>query len=249
MSRIHFSGPCWTRHLRMTIFSVFAVAASSEVLPAQEAPAPTVVRVEEDWVALIRNPDQGTSAPQIANVISPNRSTSGAFGILELNHNSFPRFREGGLQIQAWNGPNASGALASEKSARLHLQNDRVEYTVGMETTESGYRFGLLKGRSRSWGQVCSSPVWVSLEADNPTLTGYSPEFSVANTNVNVGAHRVEILYLRQTRYVYSDGSTVTDDTMRVLHRFQELVQDVSIEDYDQNPSFYNIEITETDAG
>ncbi|MCA9058086.1 MAG: hypothetical protein KDA85_06285 [Planctomycetaceae bacterium] len=231
------------RAVALTIAAVLTTMTVSTVVAEDGSP---VVRVEEDWVALIRTPDRETSAPQIVNVIAPTPSTSAAFGILELNHNSVPRFREGGIQIQAWNSTQNIEARTSEKTARLYNVNDRLEYTVTIAVTPEGYQFGVVNGRSRSWGDFCRNPLTVAAPAEAPTLENYRPEWSVANTNVNVGAHRVEILYLRSVRYFHADGTSRTDDTMRVIHRFQDLVQDVSLEEYDQNASFYNIEITET---
>ena len=42
----------------------------------------TLERVEEDWVALLAEPESAITSPQIMNFISPVQSTSGIFGLV-----------------------------------------------------------------------------------------------------------------------------------------------------------------------
>lgn len=204
-----------------------------------------IVKVEEDWVALIKNPEGATTAPQIVNVISPGGEFAGLTGLIELNHSSSPEFTAGGFQVQAWNGDVLKSAVRGEEWRSLYQGMDRLEYTITMEKSEDGICFGIEDGKSRSWGRFAHHGVTASLSADDLSLNGYSPEDSVTSTNVNVGAHRVDILYLREVRRTFDDGSVERDDTMRVIHRFQQLVEIVSLDDYDRNSDYYNIEIDE----
>jgi hypothetical protein len=205
----------------------------------------TLVRVEEDWVAMIGEPDPATSSPQIMNFISPIQSTEGIFGLVQINHRGAPEFQDGGLQVQGWVGSWMSGSLDANKFSKLSRSADSLRYTVAMEKVSNGIKFQLLNGRSRSWGRFAQTPVSVVVIADEPSLEEYSPEFSVANTNVNLGAHRVELLYLTATRFKYSDDATVTDNTDRVIHRYQLNVEDIAVSEYEANPDDYNVEITE----
>jgi len=233
--------------VRLLFLTMAATLTSSVPLSAEEPGSedPYIVRIEEDWVALIRTPDTATSAPQILNVISPQESMNGAFGMVELNHASFPGFQEGGLQVQGWLGETMAGVAYSSESRKLHHSYDRLEYTVAMTRSEQSLTFELLNGRSRTWGKFATGGIQTQIAVSDASLENYNPAFSVANTNVNVGAHRVDVLYQRETRYFLSDGTTITDNTMRVIHRYNELVQYVSIEDYDANEEYYNIAITE----
>jgi len=205
----------------------------------------TLVRVEEDWVALISGPDTSTSSPQILNFISPLKTTDGIFGLVQFNHRGAPDFRSGGVQVQGWIGTVLAGYREDTRTATLNRSSDNLRYTVAMEKTATGIRFQLLNGRSRTWGRFATTPVSVTVAVDQPSLHDYSPECSVANTNVNLGAHRVDLLYMNTTRFTYSDGQTVTDTTDRVIHRYQINVSDVSLTDYEANPDDYNIDITE----
>ncbi len=225
--------------LCLTLFLALADCAKAQT------PGRTLVRVEEDWVALIGEPDMATSSPQIMNFISPIQSTEGIFGLVQVNHRGAPEFHDGGLQVQGWVGSWMSGSLNANKFSKLNRNADNLRYTVAMEKVSNGIKFQLLNGRSRSWGKFAQTPVSVVVTVDEPSLEDYSPEFSVANTNVNLGAHRVEMLYLTATRFKYSDDSTVTDNTDRVIHRYQLNVSDIPLTEYEQNPDDYNTEITE----
>lgn len=205
----------------------------------------TLVRVEEDWVALVAEPEAATSSPQILNFISPLQSASGVFGLVQVNHRDHPSFQPGGFEVQGFIGSTPISSSQDTKNTVLHRMSDRVRYTVAMEKLSSGIRFELRNGRSRTWGRFALEPVVAIVPVPNPSLEEYSPEFSVENTNVNVGAHRVDLLYLDRTRRTYSDGETTIDETNRVIHRYQLHVEDISLEEYEQNPDDYNIGITE----
>lgn len=232
-----------SEYIRLVALALTSIVMSSGVSFCQEGRS--VVKVEEDWVALIRSPDSGNTTPQIVNVISPGGANSNLTGIVELNHSSQPSFQAGGYQIQAWNGTSLQASERGSEYRSLYQSMDRVDYTIIMEKTEQGLSFGIANGKSRSWGRFAHRGDSVSLTSDNVTLEHYRPEESVASTNVNVGAHRVEILYLKAVRRHFSNGDVESDDTMRVIHRFQELVEVVSLSDYDRNADFYNIEIDE----
>ncbi len=205
----------------------------------------TLERVEEDWVALLAEPESAITSPQIMNFISPVQSTSGIFGLVQVNHRGAPEFSGGGLQVQGWVGSSLNSSKNASRTDVLTQNSDAVRYTVAMQKVSRGIRIELLNGSSRTWGRFATTPVSVTVPVDEPSLEEYSPDFSVANTSVNLGAHRVDLLYLTTTRRTYSDGQTVTDTTDRVIHRYQLSIEDISLAEYEQNPEDYNIEITE----
>jgi hypothetical protein len=221
------------------------LASPIATLQAGGFPEPEIIRVEEDWVTYIRNPDSNVGAPQIANVISPTESTEVAFGIVELNHASAPDFRSGGHQVQSWIGSTNHDFAFSEETSVLRTDYDKLEYTVAMEKTPQLLKFTLKDGRSRTWGRFARTGITAVTPVFNITLENYNPEFSVANTTINVGAHRVELMYQKEVRYYSANGLERTDTTPRVLHRFKEVIQFVSLAEYEQNSDYFNIEITE----
>jgi hypothetical protein len=231
------------RYLTAIVRYLILVCLLSQTAAAQTSP--TLVRVEEDWMLLVDEPDSLQSSPQILNVISPNQNLDGIFGMVQLNHRSDPNFNAGGQQVQTWVGPSLMGYASGTKTAVLSRTADRITYTVSMEQVSTGIRFQLKTGRSRTWGRFAWTPVSVTVPTTNKDLSAYTPEFSAANTTVVLGAHRITAFYIDTTRKVYSDGSTVTDTTDRYTHRYQLSVEDVSIEDYQANPEDYEVDITE----
>ena len=77
------------------------------------------------------------------------------------------------------------------------------------------------------------------------TFEKYQTQYSVDNTFINHGAHRVALMAQTEVRYFSGTGLIHTDDTVRYPHRFRELVEFVSLEEYEQNEEYFNIEITE----
>lgn len=224
--------------------SSFAFANDSDSVT--EVAEPAIVKVEEDWIVYVRNPDAELAAPQIAHVISPLKSTESVFGMVEINHRSQPRFHGGGVQVQTWLGRNFVDYAESEQVSPLRTTYDKMTYTVGMQLKSTGgLQVYLRDGRSRTWGRFAHQPIIADAPGNEIDLTAYDPQFSVDNTAINHGAHRVELMYMRKARYYSAQGLERTDNTPRIIHRFQSLVQFVSLEEYEQKLSDFNIEITE----
>jgi len=136
-------------------------------------------------------------------------------------------------------------AMQVNKSATLYRTSDRIQYTIAMEKVTDGIKFELLNGSSRTWGRFAQTPVAVTLPTNISGLDGYSPDFSVSSSGVNLGAHRVDLLYITAVRSAFSNGQTVTDGTDRVIHRYNISVEDVPLAEYEQNVDEYNVDITE----
>ena len=209
------------------------------------AEAIPVTRVEEDWIAFIEQPDGDVSAPQITNIISPTVSADEIFGLIQLNHRSDPTFRAGGIQLQSWIGEVRNDYLDGDVSGTLSVHKDKLQYTVVMETGDSKLRFSLTSGKSRTWGRFPKSDFSVIAPMQNPSLAEYDPQVSVDNTSINVGAHRVVLMAQYRVRYYSGNQLVKTDDTVRYLHRYNSLVEFVSLEEYEKNEEYFNIEITE----
>lgn len=216
---------------------------SSEALSAE--PEVTITRVEEDWVAFISRPDSDAGAPQITNIISPTGTVDNAFGLFELNHRSSPSFRSGGIQAQSWVGDFRNDYVEAGVSEGLKVTRDKLEYTVVMEASSGQLKFSLKDGKSKTWGRFPRSELTSVITLSNPTLAEYTPQVSVENTSINVGAHRVALMAMSEVRYYSGDSLVKKDETVRYLHRFKNLVEFVSLEEYEKNEEYFNIEITE----
>lgn len=212
---------------------------------AYGAETPAVTRVEEDWIAYVEQPDEDISAPQITNIISPTLSADEVFGLVQLNHRSEPSFRAGGIQLQSWVGESKHDQVDADVSGTLRFRKDKLQYTVVMETDVARLRFSVKSGRSKSWGQFPREELALFAPMQNPSLAEYDPQVSVDNTSINVGAHRVVLMAQYQVRYYSGNQLVKTDNTVRYLHRYKDLVEFVSLEEYEKNEEYFNIEITE----
>lgn len=226
------------------MLSVTAAAQESESGSSPFDPA-TIVKVEEDWIVYVQNPDAELGAPQIVNVLAPTPSTETVFGMIELNHQSQPSFRKGGIQVQSWVGGQWNDLGYSDAVVVLNHTYDKLTYTVGMSRADQKFKFYVRDGRSKTWGKFAETPISAEVPDYQLDLSTYDPQYSVDNTAISVGAHRVVLMYQREVRYYTEDGLEYTDETDRVIHRFQDVVQFVSLEEYEQNLSQFNIEITE----
>jgi hypothetical protein len=233
-----------SRRIAITVLSAALCAFCSSYAAASDV-EPTILRIEEDWVAYIRNPNADTCAPQIVNFLSPTGTTIGPYGLIELNHASAPAFHSGGFQVQSWISEMPYHDVRSYEIRKLSLDYDKTSYTVAMEMDGDQLRFTVKNGRSRTWGMFAEDGVSATVPRSNHDLSNYDPQASVNNTTINVGAHRVEMLVQTETRYYSATGLEQTDSTDRVLHRFRELVSYVSLTEYDLNTDDYNIDITE----
>jgi len=241
------------KRLHVGAFAALLLATCSSVqaqsvggaIPTGEGALP-IVRIEEDWIALIRNPDPEGGAPQIVNAMSPDGRMDGNYGLFEINHTSSPEFVKGGFQVQAWNDDSLLQRRNSSTFNVLSRGYDRLEYTTVMEITNGELKFELTKGKSRTWGKFARDG---ELHASSPTtltsFTEYNRQHSIDNTSVNVGAHRVEALYQRRVRFYSAEGLVQELDTIEVIHRFAKVVTDELKALWESNPAYFNVEITE----
>ena len=212
------------------------LASASNSLQAEEER--TLIKVEEDWEALITEADEDSCSPQIINVISPVQTLSGLYGMVELNHNSFPTFNEGGIQLQGRTGEDLNWARSFAYDRRLRHSYDRLQYTVGLRVLQEEYfdNADLLlivkKVASKSWGNLNNDVMVLGLRMEDATLDDYSPEFSVASSSVHVGAHRVASMYMKECRRYYSNGDVETDTTVRYAKRYVEVEGAIMLDYY-----------------
>ncbi len=240
----------WLMNLSLTL----AVAVCASPGAAQDGTATTtpetkrLIRIEEDWVVLIENPDARIASPQILLCLSPDGSFTSDYGLIELNHASQPNWLPGGVQLQGWMGNTNMALFNSPQTDVLERGYDRLVITLAMEVTPDGFtEFSIKNGKSRTWGKFASDGhAKVRVPTHRTDLSAYTREHSVANTHVTHGAHRVRIMYQRRVRYYWDDGTETVDGSYRVLHRYRSLVEEISLEEWEANKEYYNIEITES---
>lgn len=229
--------------------SLGIAAAAALTICVSIGAAPTekkLIRVEEDWVLLIKNPDDKIASPQVLVCMSPDATDTRFltdYFILEINHATAQGWFAGGMQLQGWKGTANTAIFNSPKTHVLSRGYDRIQFTVSMQAKGDGYtEFELKNGRSRTWGRFGNDktkPLKVKVPSTRTDLANYKRETTVKNTQVTHGAHRVEIMYQRKVRYYYDDGTESVDSAPAYLHRFHDLVQDMSLEEWERTKTEY----------
>ncbi len=191
-----------------------------------------LVRVEEDWMALITETDWESSSPQIINAMSPSGSLSGGYGMIEMNHTTAPSFQPGGIQLQARRDDVLTAHSTYGSGVSLGCDYDRLEYTVSLSVGGDGLVLGLSNVRSKTWGSLNLEGMQLAIPQSGNSLEQYSPEVSAASAGVNVGAQRVAVLCQKETRYIYSDGDVVVDPTLRLAERYRDATEPIVLTDY-----------------
>jgi hypothetical protein len=193
------------------------------VLPGQVAfsderssPAPQVLRVEEDWVLVLNQPNDSAISPQFHTAMSPAGNFNNFFAQVVWNYREIPDFRAGGLQLQLWNGQEVV-QYKSDREDPLSTAAETIRWTQVLETSDGVLDFHIADGQSVTWGDFGDGLHLAS--AGGPVdLNGYSPEFSVQNSCITYGANRVNILAISQVRYYGASGLISVDETPRVVY-------------------------------
>lgn len=238
------------RKLTAVIAATLTIAVSGSLVgySAEDTPPPakTLQRIEEDWVLLVENPDEKIASPQVLICMSPDGKFTADHALIELNHATQPgddHWLAGGLQLQGWQGSVNTGVFNSPKHDVLSRGYDRIQFTVSMKCVGDGYtEFQVKDGASRTWGkfgQDKDKPISLKVKSTRENLATYDRANSVKHTHVTHGAHRVTIMYQRRVRYYWSDGSETVDGNYQILHRFQSLVKDMTLEQWEQSKTDY----------
>lgn len=230
-----------TAMFRLNRCRLYGLLAAAVLLLQQsvslcEAQERRLIRVEEDWMALISETDAGTSSPQILNVISPRQSLSGNYGMVEINHSTWPTFRDGGIQLQSRRGDSLLAVSEQEFGETLRHDFDRLQYTVSLRSHFDRLVMQVSNVRSKTWGSQTLPDLWLALGSESQSLENYSPDFSASSSSVIVGAHRVATLCITEVRYIYSNGDVGTDTTTRFAQRFRDQTAEVSLGLYSNEP-------------
>lgn len=179
----------------------------------------TIVRVEEDWVLLVNTPDADSVSPQVTCTMSPLNHINAVHATVELNHQSQPYFAPGGVQLQVWDGTLPVAARENPSDAVMRTNAETVSWTQVMEVKDGMLSFDVINGSSTTWGSFGGQGYLKHSMATHLTdLSGYSPLVSVEHSGAGYAQNRVDLLVLKQVRFVLSTGQVVVDSTYRVVH-------------------------------
>lgn len=197
-----------------------------------EVAVPTDVdRIEEDWYLQVGEPDPDNDSPQILSVISPFATTDGPHAIFEINHCTQPDYFGGGMQLQRWAGQEQCRAMTRTiNSGVLSIPSEVVTYTARMALSGGKLTYSIENGSSQTWGAFGGNvPYSLSVSTELTSLSGYKPAFSVSESKVAYGSHRVKMFKIKKIRY-YRLGSVIAEDsTERVVHQYDASSSDAAI--------------------
>jgi hypothetical protein len=198
------------------VLSALVWAAACQFAAAQTPVR--VVRVEEDWELVVKEPDPNSVAPQVTCVISPFPHIGSWYAVFELNHQTRPQFAAGGMQLQVWMGDSPVDWREYNRSQVMSQTGETVSWTQSMWLSQNWLNFRVLNGSSTTWGSFGgSSHVTQSVNSDLSDLNGYDPAISVAHSGVGFASNRVQSLVLKKVRIYLADGQTLIDSAPRVV--------------------------------
>jgi hypothetical protein len=204
--------------IRSRPFRYLAAALMVTLGIACAAEAADVIRVEEDWELVVRDPDVNNSAPQVICMMAPVANTESVHIALVLNHKTLPGYAPGGIQLQVWNGEQPCGHLNSTAYGVLRNPNETIRWTTRMSLQEGALLFEVTNGSSTSWGAFGGDgELRASLPCSISSLSAYSPNTSRTESSVRYAANRVGILALKEVRYYSSAGLVHRDTIDRVV--------------------------------
>jgi hypothetical protein len=204
------------KSLLCSLLFISFFAAGSQCL-AQDL---QVVRVEEDWKMVLGEPEPQSVGPQVTCLISPVGNVDSLHAAFTLNHRGLPDFIPGGLQLQVWNDETPLLVKNFPDTSILSQTGETITWTQSMELEDGTLTFGILNGRSATWGNYgdddnLKASVGTTLE----NLNQYDPSVSIKNSGIGFASNRVRSLVLVQVRLICSTGNILIDNTQRIVHQ------------------------------
>jgi len=206
------SGISWkVPRLACGVFVAFCLA--STLTRAQD-----LVHVEEDWELVVGQPDSNTAGPQIACTMSPFGDINGTYFTLEVNHQSMPYWAPGGLTIHQWSGESLVQSMNRSNRAVMQTPDETVTWTQSLDVQGGNLTFQVKNGHSTTWGDFAKSNHFKLQSSSAPAnLNEYTPDVSSGRSGVAFASNRVRSLKILRVRGTLSDGTTATDNSVRVV--------------------------------
>jgi hypothetical protein len=204
---------------------VFAFSSVSTA-PAQDGGAGVgpfftepVVRVEEDWMLVLNEPDGNVDSPQFHTVMSPFGDAGSFYAQVLWNYRETPDFVAGGVQLQSYEGESLIRRRSMEYG-QLSSTAETITWTQSLTTDGVALSFEVTNGQSTTWGTFGTN-MRISSDANLPDLNGYSPDVSARQSSVTYGGNRVNVMSISQVRYYGASGLLWVDDTPRVVFELE----------------------------
>lgn len=182
---------------------------------------PAIVRVEEDWVLVLNEPDFGTNSPQFHTVMSPFGNLDSFFAQVTWNYREHPAYTSGGVQMQGWSSEDLL-ITKSFRSDEMSTVAETVTWTQVLETNGEWLKFSITNGVSTTWGNFGGDSMTISGSAALANLNDYHSAVSVNNSWITYGSNRVNLLVLQQVRRYGAAGLISVDSNPKVVFQLAE---------------------------
>ncbi|HEY2415537.1 MAG TPA: hypothetical protein VGI40_25065 [Pirellulaceae bacterium] len=185
--------------------------------------AQDLVHVEEDWELVVAQPDANSAGPQIICTMSPFTDINGTYFTFEINHQSVPYWAPGGLTLHQWSGESLIQSLNRSDRSVMQTSNETVTWTQVLDSQGGSLTFQVKSGHSSTWGDFGkSNHLLIHSNSGLSNLNTYTPDVSAGRSGVAYAANRVTSLRILRVRGTLSDGTTATDNTVRVVHQLDQ---------------------------
>lgn len=202
----------------LPLMSICEVAATAD--PVHEGP--DVMRVEQDWEAVLNEPGSDVDAPQFHSVISPYADLDSYYLQISWNYREQYDFTPGGMQLQAWWGDYPAGSK-SYRQDKLSTTAETITWTQSMQTDGSLLRMGIDRASSTTWGTFGGTDTTLTGMVGVQNLNGYSTSTSVVNSWITYGSNRVNLLRINEVRYYDCHGNLIwRDTTPKIVFQLEE---------------------------
>lgn len=181
-----------------------------------------IIKVEQDWMLDIAEPDPAADCPQIVTVFGGADPRYYTHAVLELNHGTQPDYAQGGMQLQVWRGDVLRGYKWQHAPAELNAAIERLTYTTVMEVADGQQSFYVKDGHSITWGDFGdseTSSLRIDLSTGRSNYNDWDRWSSIRHSRVAYGANRVNKYVRTAIRYYTEAGLHHTDTSDDYVHR------------------------------
>ena len=206
---------------RMRLMHVLSAAAFAAAVcgwaTQAVAQAPTdVARVEEEWFAVLNEPNNMVESPQFHTTMSPVANLDSFYAQVTWNYRYITdlygalQYQPGGLQLHSWKG-DTELRTRTLSTAILSTAAENIVWTQSLQTDGATLTFDILNGWSTTWGAF-GKDMRISADANLPNLNTYSTDVSVKNSWVTYGSNRLTLLMIYEVRRYNAYGQLIATD-------------------------------------
>ena len=174
--------------------------------------------VEEDWMMVLNEPNDGIVSPQFHTIMSPVGNVDSNYAQVLWTYRETPDYAAGGIQLQSYDGEELL-RVRSVESRALSTTAETVTWTQGLTTDGVVLSFYIANGLSTTWGDF-GRDMRIDENTSISNLNGYSTAVSADNTCVTYGSNRVDVLMITQVRRYGALGLISVDHTPRIVYEY-----------------------------